>query len=227
MEESDAKRALGRHAAAYVRPGMVVGIGSGSTVRWLIEALGNRVAEEGLEFLGVAASEASLKLARQRGLKMATLSRVERLDLAIDGADEVDPHANLIKGGGGALVRERLVALAASKFLVIVDGSKLVPVLGSFPLPIEILRFGFKQTLKRIRALGVEPKLRMNETRPFVSNNGNYIVDAGFGQIANPAGLYQKVRMIPGVVDCGIFSGFHPTVLVAERGGVSERSDLY
>ena len=218
------KRLVGIKAAEYIESGMHVGIGSGTTVYWLIQALGKRIAREGLSFRGVATSRETVRLAKASGINTVSLNDVDHLDLAIDGADEVDPQGRLIKGGGGALVRERLVARAADRFIVIVDPSKFVEVLGRFPLPIEVIPFGWKTTAERIRGLGINPVLRKRNQRTFVSDNGNYILDVEFGTIPDPEALYRSLKLIAGVVDCGIFAEFQPTVLSMKAGSFEERS---
>jgi len=219
-----AKRLVGTRAVDFVQSGMRLGIGTGSTVYWFIKALAERVHREGLSIQGIATSEGSAQLCRSLGLTMVSLNHAGHLDLAVDGADEVDPQGCLIKGGGGALVRERLVARAAERFLVIVDQSKVVDRLGRFPLPIEVVPFGWRTTADHIAALGAEPILRVHEKDPFVSDNGNYILDAKWEAISDPQGLYRSIKLIAGVVDAGIFSEFTPTVLVADDTQVDQRS---
>lgn len=221
--EDGEKRQVGAKAAEYVAEGMYVGLGSGSTVYWLIQALADRVKTEGLKFEAVATSKITVQWARQAGILVRTLDRLDHLDLTIDGADEVDPQGRLIKGGGGALVRERLVAAAAERYLIIVDQTKLVATLGAFPLPIEVIPFGWTTTAARIARLGVTPIRRRHGNKTFVSDNHNYILDAHFQTIDRPHDLYRQLRTITGVVDAGIFAEFSPTVLVSNGTEVVEQ----
>lgn len=223
MDVNAEKRQAGDKAAEYVQSGMTIGIGTGSTVYWLIQALARRIAQENLGFRAVATSEKTVHLIRGLGFDVVSLDQVKHLDVAIDGADEVDPRGRLIKGGGGALVRERLVARAAERFIVMVDESKQVQVLGKFPLPIEIVPFGWQTTCDRIRDLGVDPVLRLEGQEAFVSDNGNYIVDAKFEAIPDPNRLYRSVKLLAGVVDVGIFAEFKPLIIIAKNGEVKEQ----
>ncbi len=199
---------------------MKLGIGTGSTVFWFIQALADRVKREGLDFAGVGTSRETVRLAEAAGIRMLPLNQLRHLDLAVDGADEVDPKGRLIKGGGGALVRERLVAASADRFVVITDASKTVDMLGAFAVPIEVIPFGYLTTAARIQRLNVEPVLRMQGGEPFVTDNGNYILDTRFGTISDPSDLYRQLKMLSGVVDAGIFAEFSPTVLTAHQGTV-------
>lgn len=223
MDVNAEKRQAGDKAAEYVQSGMTIGIGTGSTVYWLIQALARRIAQENLSFRAVATSEKTVHLIGGLGFDLVSLDQVKHLDLAIDGADEVDPRGRLIKGGGGALVRERLVARAAERFIVMVDESKQVQVLGKFPLPIEVVPFGWQTTSDRIRDLGVDPVLRLEGQEAFVSDNGNYIVDAKFEAIPDPDRLYRSVKLLAGVVDVGIFAEFKPLIIIAKNGEVKEQ----
>lgn len=224
MGSEDAeKRLVGSKAADYVQSGMRIGIGTGSTAYWFIQALAQRVSQEGMTMEGVATSEATVRLCRKLGIPMGSIDRLDHLDLDVDGADEVNPQGQLIKGGGGALVRERLVARAADRFLVIVDHSKLVEDLGQFPLPIEVVPFAWKTTASRIADLGVEPELRKSQGKAFVTDNGNYILDVKWGPITDPEAVYRTLKLTAGVIDAGIFYEFSPTVLVANGGKVEER----
>lgn len=204
------KQSVGRYAARYVEDGMRVGLGTGSTVRWTILAL----AERGLHLMCVATSVETQKLALENGLEVLTPGEVGSLDIAIDGADEVDPAFNLIKGGGGALAREKIVASMTDHFVVVVDESKSCPHLGAFPLPVEVLEFGADVVAARLRDLGAEDVIR----RPVVSDNGNPILDAGFGRIDDPCRLAVTLEAIPGIVEHGIFPGSMVRRVVAARG---------
>lgn len=204
------KQSVGRYAARYIENGMCVGLGTGSTVKWTILAL----AERGVELTCVATSVQTQKLALENGLEVVTPGEVGSLDVAIDGADEVDPAFNLTKGGGGALAREKIVASMADHFVVVVDESKPRPHLGVFPLPVEVLEFGADIVAARLRALGAEDVIR----RPTVSDNGNPILDADFGCIDDPPALAVVLQAIPGIVEHGIFPGSMVGRVVAARG---------
>ncbi|GFR37623.1 ribose-5-phosphate isomerase A [Insulibacter thermoxylanivorax] len=218
----DAKRIAAERAADYIQDGMVVGLGTGSTAYWAIQRIGQRV-QEGLRIRAIATSNASEKQAKELGIPLISFADVQEIDLTIDGADEVDPNFQLIKGGGGALLREKIVASSSSKFIVIVDDSKLVGRLGRFPLPIEIVRFGYEATIHKLRELGCEPVLREVEGKAYITDNGNYIVDAYFGAIADPKELESKLNMIPGVVENGLFVDMADRVIAGKRdGGILE-----
>jgi ribose 5-phosphate isomerase A len=204
-------------AAQLVPDGQVVGLGTGRAAAAFIRALGERV-RGGLRVRGVPTSQASDELARQVGIPLVSLDEVETLDLTVDGADEVDPQLNLIKGYGAALVREKIVAAASKRLVILVGPEKLVPLLGSRgKIPIEVVPFGVAATIRHLRALGLNPEQRIASGQPVVTDNGNVIVDGGTGPIANPAKLEAAIRAIPGVVGTGLFLGMADTVLV-ERG---------
>jgi ribose 5-phosphate isomerase A len=209
------KRAAGRHAARYVEDGMRVGLGTGSTVRWTTVALGERNAD----ITCVGTSVATEQLARQVGLRVASPADEPELDLAIDGADEVDPHLNLVKGGGGAHTREKIVASMAARFIVVVDESKLVDRLGRFGLPFEVLEFGVPLVTRRLAALGA----KNFKPRGKLSDSGNPLYDADFFPIDDPAALAVDLQAIPGIVEHGIFaSEMVERVVVAGADGVRE-----
>jgi len=204
-------------AAQLVADGQVVGLGTGRAAAAFIRALGERV-RGGLRVRGVPTSQASDELARQVSIPLVSLDEVETLDLTVDGADEVDPQLNLIKGYGAALVREKIVAAASKRFVILVGPEKLVPLLGSRgKVPIEVVPFGVAATIRHLRALGLNPEQRIASGQPVVTDNGNCVVDGGTGPIANPAKLEAAIRAIPGVVGTGLFLGMADTVLV-ERG---------
>lgn len=218
----EAKRIAAERAADYIQDGMVVGLGTGSTAYWVIQRIGQRV-QEGLRIRAIATSNASEHQAKELGIPLISFADVQEIDLTIDGADEVDPNFQLIKGGGGALLREKIVASSSRKFIVIVDDSKLVERLGRFPLPIEIVRFGYEATIHKLRELGCEPVLREVEGKAYITDNGNYIVDAYFGSIADPKELESKLNMIPGVVENGLFVDMADRVIAGKRdGGILE-----
>jgi ribose 5-phosphate isomerase A len=211
-------------ALRLVRDGDVVGLGSGRAATAFIQALGERV-RQGLRVRGVPTSEQSAQLARQLGIPLVTLDDVEQIDIDVDGADEVDPQNNLIKGLGGALVRENIVASAARRFVVLVGREKIVPALGSRGvLPVEVVPFGMAACRRRLEKLGWPARQRAANGAPFVSDNGNFILDCQIGPLADPRALEAKVLEIPGVVDTGLFLGMSPTVLIQNGDQVETRS---
>jgi ribose 5-phosphate isomerase A len=213
------KRAVAEAAAARVPDGCRLGLGSGSTAELFVEALGVR-ARAGLRLVGVPSSERVAGLARQAGLVLEELDE-RPLDLCVDGADEVDPARQLIKGAGGALVRERIVAAAARKLIILIDESKLVRRLGErYKLPVEIQRFGYRRTQATIAALLGGADLRMRDGAPVVTDNGAYLVDCPLKGAAPPEEIQTKLRSIVGVVDTGLFLGFFPEVLVGRADRV-------
>lgn len=222
---SEAKRDAAEAAAKLVEPGMRLGLGSGSTALLFVEALGRRVAA-GLSLpAAVASSPATEAAARDVGIDIVDMMGAEApvtLDLAVDGADEVDGALRLIKGGGACLLREKIVASMAGRFIVIVDTSKRVDRLGAFPLPVEVVPFGWATTAAAIaERLGVAPALRLVEGRPLVTDNGNHILDLPFGVIDDPGEVAGVLRSLPGVVEHGLFLGMAHEVLVAADGEVA------
>ena len=206
--------ALAAEALQLVTSGQVVGLGTGHAATAFVRALGARVAA-GLDVRGVPTSEATAALARALGIKLLTPDDVERVDLAVDGSDEVDPRLDLIKGYGGAHVREKIVAVMARQFVVLVGAEKLVPVVGTRGrLPLEIVPFALGFVRRRLEALGHPPELRVAGGRPILSDNGNLLVDCRVGPLTDPRGLDATLRAIPGVVGTGLFVGMMPTVLV-------------
>ncbi|MDT0630772.1 ribose-5-phosphate isomerase RpiA [Rubrivirga sp. S365] len=231
-----AKRAAGLAAAALVEDGMRLGLGTGSTTAFAIEAIGRRVRDEGLDVAGVPTSYDAERLARAHGVPLLALADLDLdtlptaqagLDLALDGADEVSPAAALIKGRGGAHVREKVVAALAARFVVLVDPSKEVERLGTTaPVPVEVLPFAEPAVLRALRGLGAEPALRMGERKdgPVVTDQGLWIVDARFPGIDDPAALGAAIGSVPGVLGHGLFVGMATDVLVGEaEGGVRHR----
>ncbi len=218
-----AKEAAGRKAAEFVEDGMIVGLGTGSTARWAIQAIGERV-EQGLRIEAVATSVASQEQARELAIPLRDVDEVTRIDVTIDGADEVDADFNLIKGGGGALLREKIVASMTRMEIIVIDPSKLAPVLGAgFPLPVEVARFGNKTTARRIAELGCDPLLRTAEGRPFVTDNGNFIYDCRWPQgIQDAAEVERRLNQIPGVVENGLFIGLAHMVIIGKESGAAE-----
>lgn len=217
---SDPKRAAKIEAAEkslqHVQPGMVVGLGSGSTAAEMVRLLGARV-RGGLQIRGVPSSEATAALAREVGIPLVGLADVEALDVTIDGADEVDPRGELIKGRGGALLREKVIASASRKLVIIVDDTKRVPVLGArMPVPVEVTPFAVPVVDRALTAMGAAVVRRVSsDGAPYVTDGGNQILDCRFGPIADPATLGARLKAMVGVVEHGLFVGFAPTVIVA------------
>jgi ribose 5-phosphate isomerase A len=228
--ESPAVRAK-RHAAeaalAQVEDGMLLGLGSGSTAELFIAALGRRMAAGGLRVKGVPTSEASARAAKAAGVPLVAIDDVTRLDLDIDGTDEIDPAFNLIKGGGGCLLREKIVAAASDRMVVIADASKRVETLGGFPLPVEVDRFGAALTARKIAdalidagAAKHEPKLRRGkEGAPFVTDGGHHIYDCATARLPDPARAARALAEIPGVVEHGLFLGLASLLIVGGPDG--------
>jgi ribose 5-phosphate isomerase A len=213
----DAKRIAGEKAVELVEDGMTVGLGTGSTSYWAIQKIGQRI-KEGLKVKAVASSKQSESIAKELSIPIIPFSEVECIDLYIDGADEVDKNQNLIKGGGGALLREKILASFSKQFIVIVDPSKIVETLGKFPLPVEIVPFAAELTIKRIQELGCTTQIRQKDGAQFVSDNGNIILDCHFGAIPDPSDMNLKLHMIPGVVETGIFvNSLVSTVIVGNN----------
>ena len=209
----DAKRIAAEKAVDYIRPGMTVSLGSGSTASLAIDRIGEKV-REGLTITAVASSVKSEMIARKWNIPLRELSTIDTIDIAIDGADEVDAKGNLIKGGGGSLLREKLLAFSSKAFYVIIDESKLVNKVGTKVLPVEILPFGSNLTLSHLRALGCVPTIRKIKADNFITDNGNLVVDCQFISIDEPAWLDVKVKMIPGVIETGLFSSKVVTAII-------------
>lgn len=214
----EAKRIAAERAVDDVRDGMIVGLGTGSTAYYAIQRLG-RLVQQGLSIQAIATSLQSEQLATQLGIPLISFSEMTELDLTIDGADEVDSAFNLIKGGGGALLREKIVAAASKQLTIVVDEHKVVRQLGKFALPVEIVKFGYEATIRKLFQLGCEPILRARDGEPYVTDNGNYIVDCSFNQIAAPVELHRELNLIPGVVDNGLFVGMTKKVIVGYDNG--------
>jgi ribose 5-phosphate isomerase A len=217
------KRAAARAAVAHVRSGMVVGLGTGSTAALAVEEIGRRQREEGLAIVGIPTSERTARQAEGLGISLVELATHPRIDLTIDGADAVNRgRLDLIKGLGGALLREKIVAAASEAMVVIVDQSKLaVPFGASCPVPVAVVRFGWQATARRLGELGTEPVLRLDGAdAPYVTDGGNLILDCRFGGIADPGALGTAIKQITGVVESGLFIDLATEVIVASPGGI-------
>ena len=214
----EGKRQAGILAAGFVKDGMTVGLGTGSTVYHTIMRLVEMV-REGMRIRCVSTSEATTDLAESLGLDLVPMSEVPEIDITIDGADEVDRSYNGIKGGGGALLYEKLVADISGSVVWVVDRSKLVERLGAFPLPIEVVPFSHMQLMRKLEAMGFEPRLRMSGDRPFTTDEKNYIIDLKTGFIDDPRGLHELLKLMPGVIETGLFIAMADTVVVGGEDG--------
>ena len=220
MSSSDEiKKRAGIYAADFVESGMTIGLGTGSTVFFLIEELGKRVAQ-GLQLTVIPTSNKTEAMARQLNMSIADLNHVDKLVLTIDGADEVDPQMQLIKGGGGALLQEKIVAAASEQLIIIVDESKIVEHLGKFPLPVEVIQFGYKQVERKILSMGCSKvELRQKENKPFITDHKHYILDCYFEKINDAASLNTALHNIPGVVETGLFVNMATKIVVGYKDG--------
>ena len=220
--QDDEKKLAGEASLRYVQNEQVVGLGTGSTAKFAIEALGAKV-RQGLKIRGIPTSVRSRDLATKFGIPLTTFEEVQQIDVTIDGADEFDPQLNLIKGGGGALLREKIVASATKQLIIVTDASKQVPVLGKFPLPVEVIKFAQALVAREITALGAKTKLRKDETgNAYITDEGNHILDCSFGQIPDPPALALKLSQIPGIVEHGLFIGMANAVIMAKGTEVIE-----
>jgi ribose 5-phosphate isomerase A len=216
------KEAAARSSLRFVKDGQVVGLGTGSTAAYFIQLLGEKV-KNGLQIRGIPSSNRSREQAASLGIPLTTLDECQQIDVTVDGADEVDPQLRLIKGGGGALLHEKIVASATRQLVIVADASKRVPVLGKFPLPVEVVKFAKALVKKRIEALGAQVEMRHNaDGSPFLTDENNYILDCHFGQIRGADGLANKLSDMPGIVEHGLFIGMASVVLVANGSEVIE-----
>ncbi|MGD2133555.1 MAG: ribose-5-phosphate isomerase RpiA [Maricaulaceae bacterium] len=228
-----AKESAALAALEFIEDGMIVGLGSGSTAELFIAALGKRMAEDGFKVVGVATSEASARAAEAAGVPLREVEHVARIDVDVDGADEVDPLFNLIKGGGGCLLREKIIAHASDQMIVVVDDKKMVQTLGAFPLPVEVDPFGFTLTAKSVfdalrasRAQTADVQLRRTgDGAPYITDGGHYILDCKTGALPDPVETAARLAAIPGVVEHGLFLDLAGVVIVGgpEGAGVLEK----
>jgi ribose 5-phosphate isomerase A len=222
-EMSEPKKRAAESALTLIRDGQVIGLGTGSTAKFAIEGLGQMV-REGLSVKGVPTSISTERLARECGIPLVDLNEVGSIDITVDGADEVDPDFNMIKGGGGALTREKLVALASTKRVILVDESKLVSKLGqSRLLPIEVLPFSWVFSARLLTDLGCVATLRRQSEMPFVTDNGNHILDCAFGAIEDAPALEKRIKLLPGIIECGLFIGIADTLVIGFEDRVEIR----
>jgi ribose 5-phosphate isomerase A len=222
MANDREKEAAARASLGYVKDGQVVGLGTGSTAAYFIKLLGEQV-KNGLRIRGIPTSVRSRELAESLGIPLITLDDAQEIAVTVDGADEVDPQLRLIKGGGGAMLREKIVASATKQLVIVADASKQVPRLGKFPLPVEVIRFAQALVAKRIAALGAEVHLRVGaDGKPFVTDENNHILDCRFGEIRDADGLARELSEMPGVVEHGLFIGMASVVLFARGSEIVE-----
>ena len=231
MSADDWKRQAAERALTYVRPGMKLGLGTGSTAAKFVDLLGAKV-KAGLDVVCVPTSDATRTQAAALGIRISTLDDTPLLDLTVDGADELDAELRLIKGGGGALLREKIVAVASQRVIIIADHTKRVEQLGAFPLPVEVVQFGVKVTRDMIESLaadcGCEGAITLRQGgsgKPFVTDNGNYILDCSFGAIEDPEALDDALKLIPGVVENGLFIGIADLGIIAGPMGIEVLSN--
>jgi len=221
MANDQEKEAAARASLKFVKDGNVVGLGSGTTAMHFIQLLGEQV-KNGLKIRGIPSSVRSREQATSLGIPLTTFDECQEIDVTIDGADEVDPALRLIKGGGGALLREKIVASATRQVVIVVDATKRVPVLGRFPLPVEVIKFARALVAKKIEALGAMVELRQADGKPYLTDENNYILDCRFGEISKPDVLARQLSDMPGVVEHGLFIGMANVVLVANGNEVIE-----
>lgn len=222
MGNDNEKELAGRASARFVNDGNIVGLGTGTTAVHAVHAIADRV-KSGLKILGIPTSVRTGELARSLGIPLTTLDEYQEIDVTIDGADEIDPRLCLIKGGGGALLREKIIASASRKMVVIADSTKLVPVLGRFPLPVEVIGFAQAVVAKKIQQMGAKVDLRKDAAgKVYVTDEGHHILDCRFGEIPDPPALGRMLNDIPGVVEHGLFIGLASVALVGKGSAVEE-----
>ncbi|VBB69752.1 Ribose 5-phosphate isomerase A [invertebrate metagenome] len=217
------KKIAGEAAAALVEAGMVLGLGTGSTVTFFLEALSKKI-QQGMKVRGVPTSDWTATLCRPLGIELLDIHSVDRLDLTVDGADEIDHKFRMIKGGGGALLREKIIAEISERVVIIVDSTKLVDLLGIFPLPVEVIRFGYKHVQSRLADMGIVATLRFSGGKPYITDNGHYILDCPTGLIHEPELLSSQLKAVTGVVDSGLFTNHCHTLILGKEDTVILRS---
>jgi len=214
------KRIAAEKAIDHIKDGMIVGLGTGSTVKYALKKLGEKILN-GLDIKGIPTSHETKKIASRYNIPLVSLSEFPEIDITIDGADEVDSNLNLIKGGGGALTREKIIAYHSKKVIIVVDDSKVVKSLGiDFPLPVEVVKFEWKATKKVLENFGCTVELRKIMDDPYITDNGNYILDCEFERITEPEQMETDINMIPGVVENGLFIGLAHQVIIGSKKGI-------
>jgi ribose 5-phosphate isomerase A len=222
MTNDQEKEAAARASLKFIKDGQIVGLGTGSTAAYFIKLLAEQV-KKGLRIRGIPTSDRSQELAETLGIPLTTLDEFQEIDVTVDGADEVDPQLRLIKGGGGAALREKIVASTTKQLVIVADASKQVQRLGKFPLPVEVIKFAQTLVAKRITTMGAEVKVRTNpDGTPYVSDENNHILDCSFGEMRDPDGLAQKLSEMPGVVEHGLFIGMAKVALFARGNEIVE-----
>jgi len=212
------KRIAGEKSAEYIKDGMILGLGTGSTAYYMINKVGELI-QRGMNLKGVATSKSTENLAKKMGIPLVSIDEVDRIDLAIDGVDEIDGQFNAIKGGGGALFREKIVANLADEVIWIMDDSKFVNSIGEFPLPVEILPYGYKHVIKKLQDYSLNPVIRINSDKFFITDNGNYIVDLHIGKPMDINEVYSKISGITGVLEIGLFINMCKRIIVGTDSG--------
>lgn len=222
MANEQEKEAAARASLKYIKDGQVVGLGTGSTAAYFIQLLGEKV-KNGLRIQGIPTSIRSREMARSLGIPLTTLDECQEIAVTVDGADEVDPQLRLIKGGGGAMLREKIVASATRQLIIVADASKQVQRLGKFPLPVEVIKFARTLVAKRIAAMGADVRLRTDgEGKPYLTDENNHILDCRFGEMRDPDRLARELSEMPGVVEHGLFIGMASVVLFARGNEIVE-----
>jgi ribose 5-phosphate isomerase A len=219
-EQQSEKKLAGEEAVKFIETGMIVGLGTGSTVRYTIEKLAQRIHNEGLEIKGVSTSTSTTALSEELGIPLLSLSDTDEIDVTIDGADEIDPQLNGIKGGGGALLFEKIVSATSKKNIWVADSGKIVSKLGAFPLPVEVVPFGFRQVYNTLKSERFNPVARETDGKRYVTDNGNWIIDLHLGKIHDPVALESRLNGLPGVVENGLFLNRVNTVITAKNGSI-------
>lgn len=226
MEQNDDKKKnAGEKAVEYIENEMTIGLGSGTTIYWMMKKLGKKI-QEGLIIQGIPTSKRTEGWAREFGIPLTDFAKIENLDLAIDGANEIDPEFHLIKGGGGSLVREKIVNQFADRLLIVADDNKLCNQLGTHFLPVEVVPFGWEITARNIEKLGCKTTLRRQDNQVFISDNGNYIVDCQFNRIQNPSMLHERLKSLVGVIETGLFCDMTDELIVGYDNGIEIITNL-
>ena len=219
LSQNDIKQRLGTFAADFVKQDTLIGLGTGTTVFYLLKELGKRK-QQGLHFTAVCTSNQTQKILEEENINYVSINEVDKLQLTIDGADEADAEGNLIKGGGGALLQEKIVAAASDQLIIIIDENKNVKTLGKFPLPVEVITFGWKQVQRKIESTyNIKTALRKKDNTVFITDHQHYILDCWFDIIKNPATLNMELHLIPGVVETGLFIKMATTIIIGFADG--------